>query len=72
MRTVLLTSLLLTSAVLVVLARAEDVATLEDDLESLSASNERPRLDTGESMNFTSLLRFRLSISRGDNLKNVR
>lgn len=50
-RTVLLTSLLLTSAVLVVLARAEDVATLEDDLESLSASNERPHLDTGESTN---------------------
>lgn len=47
-RTVLLTSLLLTSAVLVILARAEDVATLEDDLESLSTSNERPRLDTGE------------------------
>lgn len=46
-RTVLLTSLLLTSAVLVVLVRAEDDATLEDDLESLSASNEQPRLDTG-------------------------
>ncbi|XP_029672857.1 uncharacterized protein LOC115241299 isoform X2 [Formica exsecta] len=49
-RTVLLTSLLLTSAVLVVLARAEDDATLEDDLESLSASNERPRLDTDASV----------------------
>lgn len=48
--TVLLTSLLLTSAVLVVLARAEDAATLEFDLESLPASSEqRPRLDTGES-----------------------
>ncbi|RLU21500.1 hypothetical protein DMN91_005873 [Ooceraea biroi] len=45
-RTVLLTSLLLTCIVLVMLARAEDVATLEYE-QPLPATNERPRLDKG-------------------------
>lgn len=48
-RTVLLTSLLLTSVLLVTLARAEDVATLE---QTLPATSERPRSHKGESMNF--------------------
>ncbi|XP_011064360.1 PREDICTED: cytochrome P450 4C1-like isoform X1 [Acromyrmex echinatior] len=47
MRTVLLTSLLPISVVLVVLARAGDVATLEYSVEPLPASREqRPRPDT--------------------------
>ena len=50
-RTVLLTSLLPISVVLVVLARAGDVATLEYSVEPLPASREqRPRPDTGESI----------------------
>jgi len=50
-RTVLLTSLLPISVVLVVLARAGDVATLEYGVEPLPASREeRSRPDTGESL----------------------
>jgi len=45
-RTVLLTSLL-TSVVLIMLARAEDVATLEYE-QPLPASSERPRSDKGK------------------------
>ncbi|XP_026825958.1 mucin-5AC isoform X2 [Ooceraea biroi] len=48
-RTVLLTSLLLTCIVLVMLARAEDVATLEYE-QPLPATNERPRLDKDASV----------------------
>lgn len=52
--TVLLTSLLPIFVVLMVLARAGDVATLEYGVEPLPASREdRPRLDTGESMSFS-------------------
>ncbi|KAH0951533.1 hypothetical protein HN011_004851, partial [Eciton burchellii] len=43
-RTVLLTSLLLTSVLLVMLAHAEDVATLEYE-QPLPPNNERPRSD---------------------------
>lgn len=52
--TVLLTSLLPIFMVLVVLARAGDVATLEYGVEPLPASREeRPRPDTGESTSFS-------------------
>jgi len=46
-RTVLLTSLLLTSVLLVMLAHAEDVATLEYE-QPLPPNNERPRSDKGK------------------------
>lgn len=53
-RTVFLTSLLPISVVLVVLARAGDVTTLEYGVEPLPASREeRPRPDTGESTSFS-------------------
>lgn len=62
--TVLLTSLLPISVVLVALARAGDVATLEYGVEPLPASrDERPRPDTGESTGFSA---FRINSALGE------